>query len=269
MSGKKKVSYEKIRKKVEIFILEHIDNDFYKKRTKKLKEKSADKFLKELLKKKNLYMLRAINCDTAEKFITRIMGDSISSSDEGVFGSFLESLAIEVSSISIGGKKSGTEGIDIDAEDDKKRYQIAVKSGRAWGNHQSMKKQRQDFDKVMKTLKQNHDVDPVCILGICYGNLQERSVQKPNYQELVGERFWTFISGGHKKLYTDLIEPLAEKAKKHEENYNIEYSKTVNRLVKLFSIHFVNEEGDILWKKVLEFNSGVDPKHRKLSSSPN
>jgi hypothetical protein len=121
----------------------------------------------------------------------------------------------------------------------------------------------------MKTLKQNHDVDPVCILGICYGNLQERSVQKPNYQELVGERFWTFISGGHKKLYTDLIEPLAEKAKKHEEDYKKEYSKTVNRLVKLFSIHFVNEEGDILWKKVLEFNSGVDPKHRKLSSSPN
>tara|TARA_B100000315_G_scaffold157794_1_gene146428 strand:+ start:204 stop:1028 length:825 start_codon:yes stop_codon:yes gene_type:complete len=269
MSGKKKAPYDVIRKKVNQYVSEHIDDIFYDKRIKKLKEKSSEALLIKLLRAKNPYMLRAVNCDTAEKLIKRIVGDSMSSSDEGMFGIFLEGLAIEISSIAIGGKKASAEGIDIDADYEKKRYQIAVKSGRVWGNAQSQKKQKDNFKQVAQTLKRHPDVEPVCILGICYGSLKESAVDKVIYQELVGERFWTFISGGHKKLYTDLIEPLAKKAIKHEEGYEKEYARTINRLVKLFTAHFVNEEGDIDWNKVVEFNSGADQEHRKLSLQEN
>jgi hypothetical protein len=265
MPRKKQVPYNVIRKKVDEYVSKHINDIFYDRRTKKLKDQSAEGLLKKLLKVKNPYMLRAVNCDTAEKLIRRIIGDNMSSSDEGMFGGFLEDLAVRVSSIAIGGKKAAAEGIDIDADYDEKRYQIAVKSGRRWGNNQSQKRQKENFKQVTKTLRQNPDVEPVCILGICYGNLRETSVEKVIYKEFVGEQFWTFISGGHKNLYTDLIEPLARKANKYEQDYDKEYAQAINRLVKLFTAHFVNDEGDIDWKKILEFNSGIDPKHRKLS----
>ena len=266
MPRKKQVPYNVIRKTVDQYVSEHINDHFYDRRTKKLKEQSAEELLKKLLRAKNPYMLRAVNCDTAEKLIRRIIGDNMSSSDEGMFGGFLEELAVKVSSIAIGGRKSAAEGIDIDADYDEKRYQIAVKSGRGWGNSQSQKRQKDNFKQVTIILRQNPGVEPVCILGICYGNLRETSVEKVIYKEFVGERFWTFISGGHKNLYTDLIEPLAKKAKQHEQDYEKEYARAINRLVKLFTAHFVNENGDIDWKKVLEFNSGIDPKHRDLSS---
>ena len=269
MPRKKQVPYSVIRKKVDQYVSEHINDNFYDRRTKKLKEHSAEGLLKKLLKAKNPYMLRAVNCDTAEKLIRRIIGDNMSSSDEGMFGEFLEELAIEVSGIAIGGKKASAEGIDIDADYDEKRYQIAVKSGRVWGNSQSQKRQKDNFKQVTRTLMQNPGVEPVCILGICYGNLRDTSVEKVIYKEFVGERFWTFISGGHKNLYTDLIEPLARKAKKHEQDYEKEYARSINRLVKLFTAHFVNEEGDIDWNKVVEFNSGADQEHRKLSLKEN
>ena len=182
MPRKKQVPYSVIRKKVDQYVSEHINDNFYDRRTKKLKEHSAEGLLKKLLKAKNPYMLRAVNCDTAEKLIRRIIGDNMSSSDEGMFGGFLEELAIKVSSIAIGGRKAAAEGIDIDADYDEKRYQIAVKSGRAWSNNQSIKKQKQDFKKAIRTLKQNPGVEPVCILGVCYGNLGERFVEKDNYK---------------------------------------------------------------------------------------
>jgi hypothetical protein len=269
MSGKKKVPYDVIRKKVNQYVSELIDDVFYDRRTKKLKEQSPEALLIKLLRAKNPYMLRAVNCDTAEKLIRRIIGDSMSSSDEGNFGQFLEELAIKISLEVMDGRKAAASGIDIDAHYDNKRYLIAVKSGRKWGNNQSREKQVQDFRKRVKTLRQSPDVEPVCILGICYGNLRRSDEVKDVYIELVGERFWTFISGGHKKLYTDLIEPLAKEAKKHEEGYEKEYARTINRLVRLFTPHFVNEEGDIDWKKVVEFNSGADPEHRKLSLQEN
>ena len=145
MPRKKQVPYNVIRKTVDQYVSEHINDHFYDRRTKKLKEQSAEELLKKLLRAKNPYMLRAVNCDTAEKLIRRIIGDNMSSSDEGMFGEFLEELAIEVSGIAIGGKKAAAEGIDIDADHDEKRYQIAVKSGRVWGNNQSINKQKQDF----------------------------------------------------------------------------------------------------------------------------
>jgi hypothetical protein len=265
MSGMKKVPYDVIRKKVDQFVSEHINDNFYDRRTKKLKEQSSETLLKKLLKSKNPYMLLALNCDTVEKLVKRIIGDSMSSSDEGMFGGFLEELAIEVSRIAIGGMKSSAEGIDLDADYDGKRYQIAIKSGRAWGNSQSQQRQKENFKQVSRTLRQNSGVEPVCVLGICYGSLREAFVEKGFYKEFVGERFWTFISGGHKILYTDLIEPLAKKAAINEKEYEKEYARVINKLVKLFTTHLVNEEGDIDWKKVLEFNSGINPKHRKLS----
>lgn len=49
---------------------------------------------------------------------------------------------------------------------------------------------------------------------------------------------------------------------RHRQEYEKAYGKAVNRLTREFLLEFATAEGDIDWVKLLEFNSGVPPKHQ-------
>jgi len=89
--------------------------------------------LSQVLKRKNPYLFKAKYVLTAEKIIRGIVDAHISSSEEGIFGDWLEGLAIYINEKVYGGKKSGILGIDLEFDKDGVRYIVNIKSGPNWG----------------------------------------------------------------------------------------------------------------------------------------
>jgi hypothetical protein len=209
--------------------------------------------LKELLKKKNPYLFRAKNIMLASELVKGVLEAFLSSSEEKLFGDFLEELAVFISSKTCGGRKSAATGIDMEFENDGTLYLVSVKSGPNWGNSSQQRRQEQDFKNAVKVLKQSkytRNVQPV--LGICYGKVKTSHLR--GYLKVVGQNFWYLISE-NENLYTDIIEPLGHRAKQHNDKFH----RQKNKIVNLFTKEFLNsfcQNGEIGWKKLVEFNSG-------------
>lgn len=218
--------------------------------------------LKKILKNKNPYLFKSKNINLAYDLIIGILDAYLSSSEEKIFGDFLENLAIYVAKTTYNGRKSSATGIDLELNKNDIHYLISIKSGPNWGNSSQHKKQEEDFKKALKVLKQNHSVNADAILGICYG--KTRSSFTHVYWKLVGQNFWYFISG-NVDLYLDIIEPLGYKAKEHNENFEDKKNQIINK----FTQEFTNEyclNGIINWKKLVKYNSGnIDIKENKGS----
>ena len=72
---------------------------------------------------------------------------------------------------------------------------------------------------------------------------------------MCGQRFWEFISN-NQELYIEIIQPLETEAKQKNEQFQKEYAKLINKFVVEFSTEFCAKDGEINWKKLVEFNSG-------------
>ena len=77
----------------------------------------------------------------------------LSSQEEGIFGNFLEGLAIYINGKVYGGKKSSAEGIDLEFEKESKRYIVTIKSGPNWGNSRQIAGMKDDFIKAKRIIK--------------------------------------------------------------------------------------------------------------------
>jgi len=209
--------------------------------------------LKKLLRKKNPYLFKAKNITIAGDLVTNILDAFLSSSEEKLFGDFLEELAIFISHKTCGGKKSAATGIDLEFENQGTIYIVSVKSGPNWGNSSQQKKQEVDFQNAVKVLRQSkHITNVLPVLGICYGKVKTSHVR--GYLKVVGQNFWYLISEDE-NLYTDIIGPLGHKAKEH----NVKFFKQKSKIINLFTQEFLTEfcdQGIINWKKLVEFNSG-------------
>lgn len=94
----------------------------------------------------------------------------LSSSEEKLFGDFLEALAIFVASQTCNGHKSTAPGVDLEFVNKEVHYIISVKSGPNWGNSSQQNKLEEDLQKAVRRVKQSQlgkNIQPV--LGICYG----------------------------------------------------------------------------------------------------
>ena len=210
--------------------------------------------LKKVLRKKNPYLFKAKNLTLASDLTKDILDAYLSSSEEKIFGDFLEDLAIFVARTTHGGWKSSATGVDLEFAKSGVHYLVSVKSGPNWGNSSQQKKQETDFQtalKVLKQSKQSLNVQPV--LGICYG--RARDTYKRGYLKLEGQSFWNLI-GGSRSLYKDIVEPLGYKAKQHNDNFKRERDKIYNKLGREFILEFCAKDGTIQWNKFVEFNSG-------------
>jgi len=109
------------------YVETHI-GEFNKKRLDKLNEIE----LKKVLLGKNPYLFKAKNISTANEIIESILNAFLSSSEEGIFGNWLERLAIYINDSVYMGRKAGIDGIDLDFDKDGQRYLVAIKSGPNW-----------------------------------------------------------------------------------------------------------------------------------------
>ena len=209
--------------------------------------------LMNVVKRKNPYLFKAKNINTAAEFVTTLLDAHLSSQEEGIFGGFLEGLAIFICSKVYNGQKSSAEGIDLEFERDNIRYIVSIKSGPNWGNSSQVAKLRDNFRKAKRILSTNTSLkNVVAVNGCCYG--KNRTPDKGDYLKLCGQKFWAFISGDD-NLYTDIIEPLGHQAKKKNEQFVQEYAKVVNRFTAEFIGTFCDADGNMLWEEIVKFNS--------------
>lgn len=236
--------------------LEYVQNyvnthivDFHQRRIKSLEELKLDKLLA-----KNPYLFKAKNISTAGELISGLLDAFLSSSEEKLFGDFLEDLALFVADLTCGGHKSAAPGIDLEFSNKDVYYIVSVKSGPNWGNSSQQNKLSQDFRDGITRIKQSRrGINVQAVLGICYG--KTRTSYLRNYIKVVGQNFWYLISEDQ-NLYTDIIEPIGYRAKEHNDTFHEEKSKVTNRFTKRFIDRFCEESGKIDWKMLIEFNSG-------------
>ncbi|HWP82165.1 MAG TPA: PmeII family type II restriction endonuclease [Bacteroidota bacterium] len=209
--------------------------------------------LKEVLRKKNPYLFRAKNILTAERLVESILDAFLSSSEEELFGNFLEGLAIFVASKTVNGTKSAATGIDLEFDKNGVKYLVAIKSGQNWGNSSQWLALRANFKKAVRVLRQSKQVKHVQpVVGSCYGRM--KTVDDGQLIRMAGQSFWHFLSG-NEKLYTEIIEPIGFQAKRHNDKYFEERAALVNRFTSEFASEFCTN-GRIDWEKLVIFNSG-------------
>lgn len=209
--------------------------------------------LHQVLRRKNPYLFKAKNVLTADQIVRGIVDAHISSSEEGIFGEWLEGLAIYVCSKVFSGKKSGIQGIDLEFDENRIRYIVSIKSGPNWGNSSQIAKLITDFKTAKKSLRtSNSGLNVIAVNGCCYGI--DNKPDKGDYYKYCGQRFWEFISG-NPNLYTEIIEPLGYKAKEKNEVFLLTYSKMLNKFTKEFIEEFCDQSGEINWNKLVSFNS--------------
>src|SRR5947209_11766027 len=193
---------------IQNYIEENIGTQFHSPRLNKVK----DLKLSTVLKRKNPYLYKAKAIDNAGEFVTALCDATFSSSEEALFGTFLEGLARFICIQVFGSeKKSGTDAIDLEFERGGIRYFVAVKSGPNWANSQQIKRLTEAFKTIKKTLgTSGASVHAEFINGCCYGKLSPVKSNRGDYKILAGQEFWELISGSP-TLYLDIIEPLGYK----------------------------------------------------------
>ncbi|HBR17061.1 MAG TPA: cytosolic protein [Deltaproteobacteria bacterium] len=212
--------------------------------------------LSQVLKRKNPYLFKAKHMLTAEQIVKGLVDAHISSSEEGIFGDWLEGLAIFINKKVYSGWKSGISGIDLEFDKNNVRYIVTIKSGPNWGNSRQIREMIANFNSARKTLKtSNSKLQVEAVNGCCYGR-DRRPYKKANYYKYCGQQFWEFISG-NLDLYLEIIEPLGHKAKEKNESFTKSYSKMINKFTREFANGYCKDDGSIDWGKLVHFNSSM------------
>jgi hypothetical protein len=213
--------------------------------------------LTEVLRKKNPYLFRAKNMLTAGDLVRAILDAFLSSSEEKLFGDFLESLAVFISGQTCDGKKSTAEGLDLEFDQAGTRYLISIKSGPNWGNSSQVRRLEENFKRAVVVQRQAHSgltIQPV--LGICYG--RSATSDRGVYLRIMGQSFWYLLSGDP-DLYVDIIEPIGHRAKEHNDAFDEARAALENRFTQELIDSFCDAHYRIDWPRLVAFNSGNLP----------
>jgi hypothetical protein len=232
-------------------VVSYVENNIGSFHHKRLENLSKLK-LNTILKRKNPYLFKAKNILIASDLIKSLLDAHLSSQEEGIFGGFLEGLALFISEKVYKGKKSSAEGVDLEFTKKNILYLVSIKSGPNWGNSSQINRMKDNFKKAKRILGTNNKaLNVVAVNGCCYG--QDSSPDKGDYLKLCGQRFWEFISDDE-NLYIEIIEPLGHKAKEKNDEFSQEYARIINQFTDTFSKEFCTN-GNIDWERLLSFNS--------------
>lgn len=217
----------------------------------------------EVLTRKNPYLFKAKNILTAHDFVKTLLDAYLSAQEEGIFGVFLEGLAVFICGKVYQGRKPKTVGVDLEFQKESVYYVVSIKSGPNWGNSDQINRMKQNFANATSEIQSKHpEYEVVCVNGCCYG--RDNKPQKTGYMKLCGQSFWEFISG-QSDLYIDIIKPLGYKAKEKNEAFVKAYAQALN----IFTLQFTQEyciNGAIDWNKIVSLNSGIEHPFKKKKS---
>lgn len=233
---------------VNAYVNDNVD-DFHRRKLNSLERLTLAQLLK-----KNPYLFKAKNITSAGELIDGLLDAFLSSSEEKLFGDFLEGLAVFVAEQTCDGRKSVAQGIDLEFVKRQTLYIVSIKSGPNWGNSSQHRRLAQDLrDAVTRVRQQRTPFNVQPVLGICYG--RTRTIYTPDgYLKVVGQNFWYLISD-NQDLYTDIIEPIGYRAKEHNEKFEADKAALQNKLTGEFISNFCDQSGAIDWTRVVEANS--------------
>lgn len=236
------------REELNSFVNENIDG-FHNKRLNHIRKVKLD----DVLRRKNPYLFKAKNLNVAGDLVSDILNAYLSSSEEKMFGDFLEKLVVFVSEKACGGRKSSAPGVDLEFVDRGKYYLVSVKSGRNWGNSSSRKTQIMNFKKAVTVLKQGGQTrDILPVIGICYGKGNQKF--DGFHLNIMGQQFWAMMSG-ERDFYSGIVEPIGYRSREHNGAFEQEKARIVNMFTQDFLARFC-VEGRVDWEKLVKFNSG-------------
>ena len=222
---------------------------FYQQRMKLLQDLTFHELLG-----KGFCLFRPMRPALAGDIVEVLLDTFLCSSGEQLFEDFLKGLSLFVAGKKYGGRKSTMSGVDLEFEKEGGHYIVSVKSGLYWGNSSQQSKLAEDLQKAVIRVKQSqHGANVQPVLGICYGKTRTNYLR--GYLKVVGQNFWYLISE-NEDLYTDIIEPIGYRAKEHNDAFDKEKARVVNRFTKEFIDRFCDDTGAIDWVKLVGFNSG-------------
>ncbi len=249
----KKLDYQKLN----TFIASDVIQPFYKIRLDRL----TGVKLSDVIKRKNPYLFKAKNIETAGDLAKNILDAFLSSQEETIFGDLMENLAVSICRQIFNGKKA-EEGkyrsVDLIFERDGKTYIVGIKSGPNWGNSDQVNIMKRNFKKAKALIRSEFSKeDLVAINGCMYGkdNVPHKVNRDPDlsYYKICGQAFWELISGDN-ELYKKLIQPLDKEAKKRDEIFKELYVKKINEMTKdVVKIFYTKNNLD--WDKIIEYVS--------------
>lgn len=236
---------------VNTFIQENIGPQFHDKKIAKVKAVTLD----TIVRRKNPYLFKAKDSNSAHDFVKSVLDATLSSGEETNFGDFIETVAIFVAQQVYNGRKSGIRGLDLEFENASSRYLVTIKSGPNWGNSGQKTNLVNNFitaKRILSTSGGAVGLNFICVEGCCYGvdNLPE----KGTHLKLCGQRFWEFISGGNETLYSDIIEPIGYEAQQRSDQLRLVCAEKLNVLTASFVERFC-DGGVINWVRLIRFNS--------------
>ena len=239
-----------LAKEVKNYVEEHIQT-FHDRRIESMKKTD----LKGLLKKKNPYLFKAKHMETAQELIESLLAAKLSSAEEEIIGDFMEGMAVFVVRKTHNGHKSGIKGFDFEYEDDNTHYLFAMKSGQNWGNAAQWNALVADCVGALKTFNSSqHKGSSKCYLGISYGKCKA-TLRHGIITQVCGQEFWYMISGV-KDFYKKIVQPIGYEARNRNQIFNNDKASLINRLTGELINEFCDEKGNILWDKLVQFNSG-------------
>ena len=203
----KKLNYEKLSQ----FIASEVIKPFYDIRLGRLGLAK----LSDISRRKNPYLFKAKNIETAGDLAKSILDAFLSSQEETIFGDLMEDLAIHVCHEVFGGKKA-EEGkyrsVDLIFERDNKTYIVGIKSGPNWGNSDQVNIMKKNLRIAKKILREElGKKEIISVNGCMYGrdNNPHKVNKNPDlsYHKICGQAFWELISDDN-QLYKKIIQPL-------------------------------------------------------------
>jgi len=250
----KKLNYEKLN----AFIASDVIAPFYKIRLERLDSAS----LSIIAKRKNPYLFKAKNIETAGDLAKNILDAFLSSQEETIFGDLMENLAVHVCGKVFNGKKAEEKkykSIDLIFSRDKKLYIVSIKSGPNWGNSDQISAMRRNFKNARKIIQSELDARSiVAVNGCMYGrDNKPHKVNKKDparsYYKICGQPFWELISGDD-QLYKKIIQPLDKEAKKRDERFKKLYIQKINEMTKDIANLFYTKN-NLDWNKIIDYVS--------------
>ncbi len=240
------------------FISEEVIKPFYGKRLSKLDSLTLD----VILKRKNPYLFKAKNIQTAEELVRYILDAFLSSQEETIFGNLMEGLVIFVSERMYGGHKAEPgkyKSIDLIFTKENVTHIVSIKSGPFWGNKDQIDRMKNNFRKARNILLQDGIKGKIIAVNGCiYGkdNSPHKVDRDPSksYYKFCGQEFWSLISGDE-DFYQKIIVPIDQEAKKRDENFRKMYSAKLNELTKIVLDNYLGEDGLIDWRKIIDYVS--------------
>ncbi len=244
-------------KQVEKYVEENISL-FHKRRLEFVEAKVE---FGKILEQKNPYLFKAKNILTAQELVKGFLDAFLQSQEEGLFGIFLEGLAIFVTDKVYGARKTDLVGMDLEFIKDDVIYVIEIKAGWNWGNASQIKQLKINAKNAKEKRERETGKSVKVLNGCCFGKKKNKNPEIDGYQKICGQEFWHLISNDE-EFYIQIVEPIGFRAKEKNEEFQEAYAVLINKFTLEFAVKFC-DDGKINWERLLQFNSGKKQKFSK------